>query len=303
MRVLLIDASQILYSSAFITALKFGDTATPIFGPETAVRFMGTVRSLLDRFAPSAVFVVWDAGRSLRRTTLYPEYKASRTPLAEATNKSKWETIATLSNICRDLRCRVVAVPGKEADDVLASLSVRFTDPWVISNDEDFLQLVEKNVSVYQPSKDRVINTLTFLPSFKFHPQQFKLYKAILGDSSDNIKGVLGVGEKTVTALLENNPAVVDIITLAVCLGRKDPMNFREKKLMESLTVVARNLKLIDMSEEKFSEVEESILAKSIEAETSMNTASVEEKMVQMGFKINDSYLFPMWLSPFTRLA
>lgn len=139
---------------------------------------------------------VWDGrGHNLRRQLLYPEYKGNRTPMAE----DRFAQIHVFREALTHSPCFQIECDGWEADDVIGSLVHRFAsrkDPipcTVHTNDLDYWQLMQySNVT---------INGIRLHSVPNLEPHHIPLYKALVGDPSDNIKGVPGFGPKSWNAL------------------------------------------------------------------------------------------------------
>lgn len=161
--------------------------------------------------------IVWDGGRANWRTEAYPGYKANRKKdkdkMSEAERtayETKWreyrEQCVTMNEIADHLGIRRIRVQGWEGDDVIYAIT-KLIPPddftWIIvSTDEDFLQLVGDGVSVYNPCKNVLYDVNSFEKLIGFPPEAFLSYKIMVGDTSDNIKGAVGIGEKTAKSLI-----------------------------------------------------------------------------------------------------
>ena len=127
--------------------------------------------------------VVWDGENSLDlRRAIYPEYKGNKKPSPENFH----ETMELYKEVLRHSNCIQISLPGYEADDVIRALAVDSNKQIVIdSNDADFLVLVNDRISVTREEMPNV------------QSQHIPIYKALVGDKSDNIPGLKGFGEGT----------------------------------------------------------------------------------------------------------
>lgn len=261
--------------------------------------FIDTVKKACYNLAADQAFVVWDSGsRSSRRTAILPDYKKtpSRESKTEEEIKSLKEGIRILTGYLRKLNVRVISVPGREADDVIYQISKNFNDVVIVSSDSDFYQLISKNISVYKNYEDKLITINTVEEEIGIHPSKYVLAKAIIGDSSDNIYGIFGIGKTTAYKILNEHSEVFNLESLLAELDKIDTKK-RSKKL-ESITefkdIIERNISLIDLAQEEFSDNELSMLDMAIERKVVIDY-SVGKELQIFGFKD--------WVGTFERLS
>jgi len=167
---------------------------------------------------PTKVVIVFDGvGGSNARKNLFPEYKANRNT-NRMTNysifQSKDEEQESINNqmerLIQYLKClpvTVISIDGLEADDIIGYLAHKFQSyeetqqVTIMSADKDFLQLVSPKVSVYSPTKKKVYTPKEVREEYGVSCDNFINYKILLGDSSDNIPGVPGLGPKKLLKL------------------------------------------------------------------------------------------------------
>ena len=200
----LIDGHALAYRSYF--ALQRGGFATSS-GESTSAVF-GFSRTLLDvyeHYQPKYLAVAFDEGLSAREE-YYPEYKAQREDMP-ADLRSQFDRIRELVS---SFNIPQLTMPNMEADDVMGTISVQAVaqglDVHIATGDRDILQLLGPHVRVQLPQRrgpDVVFDEAAFRAKYKIEPSQLVELKALMGDSSDNIPGVKGVGEKSATALLQ----------------------------------------------------------------------------------------------------
>jgi DNA polymerase-1 len=165
------------------------------------------VIKLINRFKPNSVVIAWDKGRSQPRMELYPDYKAQRAKNrkpedAEAIPKN----IGIAQSIFKHLPVKQIVLDGVEADDIIGYLTHRLKGKRIIvSNDQDFLQLVQKDVFVFLPNNNQLISAKSVEEFLGVPVDKYLIWKAMVGDSSDNIKGIKGVGPKRATTIVNNN--------------------------------------------------------------------------------------------------
>ena len=173
--------------------------------------FLLSLASTIRMVNPTRVVVVFDGkGGSYRRRQIYPNYKEKRSVTSRLNRIVGFEDIEDeqasikyqlfrVYNYLQNLSISIISIDQIEADDVIAYLSAYFKEQVVIlSNDRDFLQLVSDRVNVYLPTKKKMYTPDNLLEEVGIWCENFILYKALLGDKSDNIKGMPGIGNKTI---------------------------------------------------------------------------------------------------------
>lgn len=179
-------------SSGLVTNAAFGFTSMLI--------------KLLGEHRPDGLAVAWDVGRSTFRTERYPEYKAQRESAPDLFRSQ----LPLIREVLEAMDVPQMECPGFEADDVIATLVKRATDlGWevlVVTGDRDSFQLVSPTVQVIYTRRG-ISDTVVVGPAwveekYGIRPGQYADYAALRGDTSDNLPGVPGVGEKTAARLL-----------------------------------------------------------------------------------------------------
>jgi DNA polymerase-1 len=167
---------------------------------------------------PTKVVVIFDGiGGSNARRNLYPEYKANRNS-SRITNhnifSSKDEESESINNqisrLIQYLQClpvTVISIDGLEADDIIGYLANKFQaheetqKVTIMSADKDFLQLVSDKVHCYSPTKKKIYTSKEVLEEYGVSSSNFLNYKILMGDTSDNIPGITGLGPKKLIKL------------------------------------------------------------------------------------------------------
>ncbi|RME05805.1 MAG: DNA polymerase I [Anaerolineae bacterium] len=207
--VVLIDGHALAYRAFFALTGGGGDGRwrTSKGEPTAGIYgFTSVLLRILEQEAPEYLAVVFDTGKTFR-DDLYPEYKATRAKMPEDLRGQ----IDRIQQLLDALHIPVLAVEGYEADDVLGSLARQLSAQGlgvkIFTGDRDLLQLVDERVIVNLPgrslSEARDYRPQDVVEKMGVRPSQIVDYKALRGDSSDNIPGVRGVGEKTAIALLQ----------------------------------------------------------------------------------------------------
>jgi len=199
-RILLIDGMYLVFSSFYshhaMRTLQNEPTGA-VFG------FISRLESLIQELHPDRLAVAFDSKEKNFRRELYPEYKAKRQLPPD-------ELIQQLPAVHEYLAGRNIhslMKPGLEGDDIIALLAKRFaaagSDVVIFSADKDLFQLVGGHVTVYHPKLKKELGRAEVKELFGVFPEQVVDYLSLAGDSSDNIPGIPGVGDKTATKLIE----------------------------------------------------------------------------------------------------
>jgi DNA polymerase-1 len=162
------------------------------------------LRKYAEDYDPTEMIMVWDAGRDARRLALYPDYKKRKSLTEEelADKRLMFSQMDTLRKLVQLLGVDQYAVKGREADDVIFSLVERrgseFDEIIVISTDKDFFQLLEYtgNVKIFSPIKEILYDRQLVEKEYNIPIEYFSMYKSLVGDHSDNLPGVKGMGPK-----------------------------------------------------------------------------------------------------------
>jgi DNA polymerase-1 len=174
--------------------------------------FTTMLLNALESFHPEYVMCAMDTSKPTFRHEIYPDYKGTRPP----TDQSLIDQMPMVEEVLNSFNIPIIKKEGYEADDILGTLS-KYTstgkwqdedmDMYILSGDKDLLQLVREDVYVCLPNgsfKNLVVyDEEKVKEKYGYTPEQVVDYKAMVGDSSDNIPGIKGVGDKTATNLLE----------------------------------------------------------------------------------------------------
>ena len=207
--ILIIDGMNTLIRS-FSLLKAMNPTGTHVGGMVGFLRSLGFVTRTFD---PTRVVVVWDGkGGSGNRKNIDPEYKAQRATsrithwgLYDTKEQETEALIGQLYRVQDYIECLPIQQLGMEkleADDIIAYLAKRAGEAGkkvtIVSSDKDFFQLIDKNIEVYAPVKKKTFNHSNIVDEIKVLPENYNIVKALLGDHSDNLPGVKGLGIKTI---------------------------------------------------------------------------------------------------------
>jgi DNA polymerase-1 len=201
-----IDGKSVFYRGYYAMpnlATKQGTPTGGVFG------FATMALEVIRKLRPDYVAVAWDKPKTniRRRLELYPEYKAGRKPAPP----DFYEQIPLLHELLQAFGWPLYELDDYEADDIMGALAVQATakdiDTMLVTSDLDMLQLVNDHVHVFALKKGlsniELYSPKSFEAKYGIHVNQFLDLKSLKGDSSDNIPGVPGIGEKGAVALLQ----------------------------------------------------------------------------------------------------
>ncbi len=212
-KLVLIDGNSITYRAFFalppLSNAK-GQFTNAVYG------FTQMLLKLLSDEQPTHIAVAFDAGKQTFRHEVYEEYKGTR----QKTPGELSEQFPLVKEVLDAFSIPVIEIPLYEADDIIGTLATRADangiETLVVSGDKDLLQLVTKNVHAAVTRKGITevdhYDVNGVFNRYELTPQQVVDLKGLMGDSSDNIPGVPGVGEKTAIKLLKQYGSVEDVL-------------------------------------------------------------------------------------------
>lgn len=204
-RLVLVDgyglAFRAFHALPMSMATAAGEITNATFG------FSSMLLDVLRTHQPECILITFDVGKSFRAEQ-FADYKAHRAPMP----KEMRGQLARIREVIATLNIPIYELEGFEADDVIGTLSKQAARDGILSllvtGDSDLLQLVDEDVVVVLPGAQRfgeyrVFDRQGVIDRYGFGPERLAEYKALVGDKSDNIPGVPGIGEKTAKALIE----------------------------------------------------------------------------------------------------
>ena len=256
-RVLIVDGLN-LYLRAFAVNGALNDNGVPVGG---LTGFLRSLAYAIREVNPTRVIIVYDGqGGSQRRRKIHPNYKSNRKPgkritrwdaFKNATEEKEAMKIqfSRLLDYLDFLPINVISIDRIEADDTIAYIAhtLMNEDVTIMSSDQDFLQLVNDRITVWSPTKKKFYTPRKVMDDYRVPAHNFLMYKVLMGDKSDNIEGVKGLGPKKlpkiIPDLLTHNTLDLDFILEHAGKG-EEPMH---KRIVESETQLKINEELMDL--------------------------------------------------------
>lgn len=251
---LLVDGNNLAYRNFFAQSELFTLDGRRSGGVHGFLRSLAAIRGEVN-VEPEKTCIFWDGGRSKYRTRIYPEYKAGR---KYSNPKNEQEVL-----IARDIKVTLIAlreclshrpmrqvkVDGVEADDLISIMANTIDEEIVIhSGDKDIHKLVSNKISIADPKNGRLspekVAALWGMPLFD--KRRLELFRAIVGDASDSIKGIRGIGDKRAAKILPFLKLEGNVVFQDRPCSHNGTQNLIDKVISEEgEAIVSRNLDLM----------------------------------------------------------
>ena len=209
--------------------------------------FLKALNKILEDFSPEHIGIVFDAKGKNFRHKIYSEYKANRSKMPDELS----EQIPKLYEILDLLGFPPIIVEGVEADDVIGTLSNKYKknkNIKIFSGDKDFAQLVDSNVVIINPVSLDIMDERAVKKKFDIEAKNIIDYLALVGDKSDNIPGIPGVGAKTASRLINQFGNIEKIISskdlISGKVGDAIRQNIDQLKLSKILATIKQDVNL-----------------------------------------------------------
>jgi DNA polymerase-1 len=267
---LLIDANNLAYRANSTTQLttKSGENVSAIYGTLQMIQsylkktgsgwknkmLIATQEHLKDKTLEfDDVIMCWDGGKSKFRKILYPEYKGHRESKRAEKTKDEQNTyfqlldqMEQLHEILPHFGVRSLKLKGWEGDDLIYAVNKEIDGEditVIISTDRDMLQLVDEKTFVWSPFKEVLVTPENFVAVTGVPKRFYLTYRILVGDKSDNIDGVNGIGDKKAKDLIVKYGDIQGIQANAVALMK----SVVTKRIIENPALLKRNEDLMDM--------------------------------------------------------
>ncbi|MDG1015558.1 MAG: DNA polymerase I [Woeseiaceae bacterium] len=254
------------------------------------------IKKLLEDEAASNFIVIFDAPGKTFRNDLYKEYKATRPPMPDDLRPQ----IEPIHNIIKAMGLPLVMINNVEADDVIGTLSKKASDKnmnvIISTGDKDMAQLVNRNISLINTMNNQRLDRDGVKLKFGVYPEQIIDYLALIGDKSDNVPGIPGVGAKTASKWLNEYNSLEKIVEKSNLIngkiGEKFRANINQLPLSKKLVTIDQDLD-INLTEYKNAEPNKELLLsiyKELELNTFHSQISDEPRSIKSHEKVSVDY-------------
>jgi len=244
------------------------------------IGFFNIIFRTLETYNPDYFVICFDRSEETQRKKEYPDYKANRSKAPD----DLYAQMVILKTLLQSSNFNYLDMAGFEADDLIATLNKKnqqIENHLIYSSDLDLLQLTTSNTKIIKPqngSKPDIIFTPELvLEKYEIHPHQITDYKGLHGDSSDNLKGIPGVGKKTATKLINEYQSLENIYENIENLKGKMKEKFEENKevafMCKRLATLIEDLDVPSIESFKFDGIDTEKL-QTMFAELELNKAS-----------------------------
>ena len=266
---LIIDGSSLFFRAFYALPLlktKKGVYTNAIYG------FVMMLENAIEKVKPTHIAVCFDRKGKTFRTDLYKDYKGTR----QKTPNELEQQFPLIRDILKYMNIRVLDSPVYEADDIAGTLSLEASEKgfktYLLTGDKDYYQLIDENTCVLMTRKGitelEIVNLQTLKEDYGIETKEFIDLKGLMGDQSDNIPGVPGIGQKTGIKLIKEFGTMENLYNnLDKVSGKKLKENLEENKtqafMSKKLGTIVRNINLgIDLTDLKIKTYDYDNLAK-----------------------------------------
>tara|TARA_R110000751_G_scaffold92924_1_gene181619 strand:+ start:446 stop:1420 length:975 start_codon:yes stop_codon:yes gene_type:complete len=308
-RVLIIDQLNLFFRN-YIVNPSLSINGAPIGGLKGCFQ---SIQKVCRESKPDVIFICWDGpGGSKKRSLLKKDYKSGRKPIRlnrnvrnlsnEQESENKFWQQARVVEYYNHVPVIQFMFDSTEADDIIAYLAqckeLENAEKIIFSSDKDFFQLLGSKTVQYRPVQKEVLNQRTIIDKFDVHPSNFAMARAMVGDKSDNIDGIPGLGLKTVAKrfpfLRESKPATFDDIISHSSEMMKESKIAAYQKVLENEDLLKRNYRMMQLYSPMLDIKSKKLVRETLGApDMSFNKTELIKMMMKDGFgEINFIELF-----------
>ncbi|WP_343183422.1 5'-3' exonuclease [Buchnera aphidicola] len=204
---IIVDGTNYLYRSYFAFKNFKNKKKEPI-GVIYGILIM--LKKIFNKYNPKKIIIVFDHKKKTFRNKIYKKYKSNRPNIPLDLKKQ----IKNVKKIIKYIGIPILKIPGFEADDIIGTLSKKYfkyiKKILILTNDKDMTQLINKNVKILD-NNSKIIGKKEVIKKYGVKPKLIKYFLAIVGDRSDNIPGIPGIGIKTTQKILKKFKSLKDI--------------------------------------------------------------------------------------------
>ena len=238
--ILIIDGLN-LFFRAYMMDPSLGPNGQPVGGIKGTFKML---QKLIRENNPDKIFFCWDGPKSaIRRRAVNSDYKEGRKPVRlnrnfgdlteEDEKQNRYWQHGRVVEYLNEMPVAQIYIDFVEADDVISVLCRELPNDRkvIVSNDKDFLQLLDQNTFLYRPCKEELYDVEKVIKEYDIHPSNFALARAFVGDASDNLPGAKGVGLKTMAKKfpeLKEEKSVMLTEIFDACKNEAKPLKFHE---------------------------------------------------------------------------
>ena len=299
-RVIIIDALN-AYLRSYIVNPSLSTNGDPIGGLKG---FLGSLQKVCRDMKPDHIAIIWDGpGGSQKRKAINKNYKEGRKPIRlnravkllseEDETKNKIWQQTRLFEYLNHMPVSQIMIEGIEADDIIAQVCniMQGCEKVIISSDKYFFQCCDKETVLYRPIQDKFLNKKIITEQFGITPNNFAMARAIVGDKSDNLAGIPGVGLKTVARrfpFFKEEAAVCFYKIYNYCKEIDSKVKIY-KNILENKSLVETNYKLMQLYAPSISpQSKEKIRAAIFDMKPEFNKTGILKMMTEDGFGVYD---------------
>lgn len=212
-------------------------------GQDTGIVYsvVRSVNSLIKNFYPKSMVFCWDGKDSKqRRKEIYPPYKEGREKLEKSELDSIFSQVELVQEFLGYAGIGSLKVDGWEADDVMTAIADWIEETGgiscIVTSDKDLQQVITPSIYWHDPMSNKFFTYETFVEKFGYTPEKVVDYKVLVGDSSDNIEGVKGIGKATATSLIQEYGTIDNFISAGNFTGRTKVLGTEETQILTRTT-------------------------------------------------------------------
>lgn len=244
-KIILVDGHNLLFRMFYgIPAPIRNSKGKDIRG---VIGFIGSLKKIADEFKPYSLYVIFDSETSKNSNlAIDKEYKNNRTDYSNIPEEENpFSQLPLIKKALKSLNITYLEVENNETDDFIASIVSKNINEYqyvIVSTDSDFIQLISNNVFLYVPrgKKSILYNKDEVIKKYNVTPEKFIMFKSLVGDKSDNIRGVSGIGNITAARILKYD-SIQEFI-------ENNPNSRISNILISSKELINKNQKLIELN-------------------------------------------------------